>query len=170
VGFQLQQLACCQQLNNESHSTCFYFLHCHKTRVICVKVQYSVDGVTPIRHGGSVASVPAHLDAKMALISEVPNKRKCAIVISSFLFPPLHFFILRPTCLFVTIFNFFLSHTVRTPTSRRDYIRFGSKNLQTNVYIAKKDTLKNLSYEYVNSITFLLPRLQLLMFLFVRCM
>ena len=29
VSFQLLQLACCQKLNNESQSTCFYFLHCH---------------------------------------------------------------------------------------------------------------------------------------------
>ena len=70
--------------------------------MICVKVQYSVEGVTPIRYGGSVANALAHLAAKMALISVVPNKRKGTIVLSSFLFLPLHFFILRSTCIFVT--------------------------------------------------------------------
>ena len=54
--------------------------------MICVKVQYSVEGVPPVQYGGSVASALAHLDSKMALISEVPNKRKGPIVIPSFLF------------------------------------------------------------------------------------
>lgn len=138
--------------------------------MICVKVQYSVEGVTPIQHGGSVASVLAHLDSKMALISEVPNKRKVAIVIPSFLSQPLHFFILQSTCLFVTILTpscatLFAPQQVAGTRSGLD--RRISSQMSTSQKKRKK--LKNSSYECVNSAACTLSRLQLLIFLFFLC-